>query len=115
MDSYNLIINKGITFSQNISVTGNGGNPFDLSGYALSGFLKFRYSDTGKLTSLNPSGVLPLSGGVINISIPATGTVKLPISYGFYDIQLFGTGIGIPTTVIQALYGKANIFPEVTY
>jgi len=115
MHSFNIIIYKGVTFSQNLSVTGLGGAAINLSGFVLSGFLKFKYSDTGRLTSLNPSGVQPYSDGIVNISVPATGTTLLPVGYGFYDIQLYGTGVSVSGTVMRGIAGKASIIPEATY
>ncbi len=113
MDAYDLQINKGATYSLNITVKDSNSVPINLSGYTTSGFLKFRYSDSGKLTSLNASGVAPLASGVINLSIPATVTANLPTSLCFYDVEISNiSGDGSTTKVLR---GKAVIEPEITW
>jgi hypothetical protein len=112
MDSYDLDIYKGATFSLSLTLNDTAGNPIDLTNYSISGFLKFRYSDTGKLVSLNPSGISPLTSGNVLLSIHATGTEVLPVTYGVYDLEIRHNTSG---TVDKVLNGRARIHPEVTF
>jgi len=112
MDSYNLIINKGSTYSTSISLTDADGVPIDLVYYNVSGFLKYRYSNETKLLDLNVRKETPYSSGVVTLAVSSTGTRSLPITTAFYDIKLYDTGDGTVDTILQ---GKAFIYPEITY
>jgi hypothetical protein len=111
MDSYDLSIYQGQTFSLSITVRDNSGVPINLNGYAISGYLKTKYSDTVKLANLNVTISNAISG-IVTLGIPATGTATLPINYAFYDIEMLNSGDG---SVTKVLAGKASIFPEVTF
>lgn len=113
MDSYDLQINQGETFNLSIGLKDGDGNPLDLTGNIISGFLKFRYSDpvTDKLTDLNAT-ILSIPSGIIGLTIPATGTAHLPITIGVYDVEMTATGDG---TVVKILRGNAYVNPEVTF
>lgn len=112
MDSYDIQIYKGATFSLSVTLKDENENPIDLTNYNVSGFLKYRYSDSTALTSLNAQKLSPLESGDISLSIHATGTAVLPVTIGVYDVELFNTVSG---TVSKVLRGNASIFPEVTF
>lgn len=112
MDTYDLEIVKGSTYSLNVTLKDGSNTPIDLTDYSISGYLKYKYSDATKLLAFNIEKLAPFSGGNITISIPATGTAVLPVSYGFYDIELVHSSLG---TTSKILNGKASIYPEVTY
>ena len=111
MSTYDLDIYQGQTFTLSITVRDTNGAPINLAGYAISGFLKTRYSDSGKLTDLNVT-IADATNGIVNLYIPATGTAALPINYAFYDIEMLNSGDG---SVTKVLAGKAAVYPEVTY
>lgn len=110
MDSYDFEIYQGSTFSLNLTLNDSAGNPIDLTNHAVSGFLKFRYSDTNKLADLNASKVQPYESGFINLTIPASGTAALPITVANYDVEIYQSG-----NVDKVLRGRASIVPEATY
>ena len=110
MNSYDLQINQGTTFSMNMSLTDINGNPIDLTNANVSGFLKFRYGDTGILANLSVSKIDPYISGMVALNIAASGTQKLPITIGCYDINMYQSGI-----VTKVLGGNAYIYPDVTY
>jgi hypothetical protein len=112
MDSYDLEVYQGATYSLSITLRDGNSNPIDLTDYNVSGFLKFRHSDSVRLASLNATKVAPYASGLVSLNIPSTGTERLPVGYGFYDVELYHTTSG---TVSKVLIGKASIFPEVTY
>ena len=111
MDTYNLEIYQGQTFSLSLTLRDNNGTPLNLGGYAISGFLKTKYSDSGKLTDLNVA-ITDANNGIVTLGIPASGTAALPVNYAFYDIEMLNSGDG---TVTKVLAGKASIYPEVTF
>ena len=112
MDDYDLEIFKGSTYSLSVGLTDGDGVPIDLTNYDISGFLKFKYSDSTKLVSLSPLKTLPLASGIISLNIPDSGTSALPVTLGVYDVEIYHTGA---LTVDKILKGKAFIYPEVTF
>ena len=111
MTSYDLEIYKGTTYTLSLTLKDDAGAIIDLSYYLVSGFLKQRYSDTGKLINLSPTVTVPTSG-IISLNISDIGTASLSPGYAFYDIQIKNTGTLVVST---ALAGKASIYPEITY
>lgn len=110
--AYDIEIYKGSTFTLGLTLRDTAGVPIDLTSYNVSGFLKYRYSDSNKLVSLNASKTAPFASGIVSLSIPSSGTESLPVGYAFYDIEIYHTGL---ETVDKVLVGKASIYPEVTY
>lgn len=110
MDSYDLEIQQGSTFSINLTVNDENESPKDLTNYDISGFLKYRFSDSNALVNLNATKVAPYTGGCISLSISAILTASLPITIGVYDVEINQSGV-----VTKVLNGRASIFPEVTY
>ena len=112
MDTFDLDIYKGETFSLSLNLKDADSVPVDLTDYAVSGYLKFKYSDSGKLVDLNVQKVLPYASGDVSLFIPSTGTEVLPVTLGVYDIELYHTG---QSTTTKILNGRARIHPEVTF
>lgn len=111
MDSYDLDIYQGQTFALSLVVNDINGSPLNLSGYAISGFLRTRYSDSGALANLNVTIADP-ANGVVSMGMVPSGTSQLPINYAFYDIEMMNTGNGVVTRVLQ---GKASVYPEAAW
>lgn len=112
MDSYDLEIFKGETFTLSIILKDSNEVPIDLTDYNVSGYLKYKYSDSNKLIDLNIQKVAPYTSGAVSLTLSSTGTEQLPVTLGFYDIEIFHTGLG---ETLKLLRGKASIFPEATY
>lgn len=111
LSNLDLTIQRGSTFSQNVTGYDDSAAVLCLSGYNLSGFCRYQYSSTGNLLSLNPSGVNSSGiSGQISISISATNTSSLPITQFPYDIKIYS---GVYQNTI--LYGKVSVLPNVTY
>jgi hypothetical protein len=111
MDTYDLEIFQGQTYALSLTLRDISGNALNLAGYTISGYLKTRYSDSGKLTDLNVA-ITDAPNGIVTLGISAPGTAILPVNYGFYDIEMTKVSDG---TVTKVLAGKASIYPEVTY
>lgn len=112
MDSYDLEIIQGATYNLTLLLKDEDQNPLDLTPYEISGYLKYRYSDTTSPVSLNPTRIAPYESGIISLSIPASGSSSLPVGYVFYDVEAYHTGLG---TVDKLLMGKASVYPEIVY
>lgn len=113
MDSYDLDITQGTTFSLTIALTDSNGSPIDLNSYDVSGFVKYKFSDNLKLADLNATRIAPFESGIISISIPATGTASLPVTIARYDVEIYNTGSN-PITSDKVLIGEVSIGPEAT-
>lgn len=110
MAAFDLEVNRGVTFSTNISLVDNASAAIDLTSYNVSGHIKYRYSDTGIIADLNVAKVAPYTGGIVSLSIAPSGTAVLPITLAVYDINILHTGSGILT---KAAYGNVKINPNV--
>ncbi len=109
--SYNLNITQGSEFYVRFQAKDNDGNPINLSGYSMRGVVKRRYSDTGIIVNLAPSGVTPtgMTGGYFDVKLLASQTSGLPIIRDVYDIEYFQG-----TFADKLVKGDAYIFPEAT-
>ena len=110
MNTYDLQIIQGNSLALSLTINDDGGNPIDLSNSAVSGFVKFRYGDTGYLANLNatiPSGTT----GIISLNLSSIVTRNLPITIGFYDIETSNT---ISNNVSKILAGNVYINPTIS-
>lgn len=104
----NLEINQGETFSQRITGFNSAGDYFNLTGYSsISGAIKFRYGSSGELSNLNPVIHNSYVSGIVDISIPATGTAYLPANQLLYNIEIYS---GVAVT--RLFEGKVTVTPQ---
>ena len=111
MNTYDLSINQGETFSLSLTVRDANGVPINLAGNLVSGFLKTRYGDSSILTNLNVQ-IANAASGIVSLGIPASGTSVLPVNFAFYDVEMLNTET---SQVTKLLGGKASIYPEVSF
>jgi|TARA_R100000005_G_scaffold96478_1_gene83721 hypothetical protein len=109
--SYNLNITQGSEFYVRFQAKDADGDPINLSGYSMSGVVKRRYSDTGIIVSLAPSGVTPtgITGGFFDVKLLASQTSGLPIIRGVYDIEYSQDNFAD-----KLVKGDVFIYPETT-
>jgi len=114
--TYDFNVTQGQEFSVTLDVQDNGGTPYNLSGdngYKVSGIAKYRYSSSGALIDLSPSGVEGfLDSGRFRITLPGAKTQQLPVCQGVYGIEVY-SGSGANAWVEKVINGKFNVFPEV--
>jgi hypothetical protein len=111
MDAYDIEIIQGSTFTLSIALTDSSSIPLNLTDYNVSGYVRYRFSDSGILTDLNATKTQPYASGIVSLSIPASGTAILPVTIARYDVEIQHTGLG---TVDKVLLGTASITPEAT-
>lgn len=104
--SFNIV--QGDTFNQNLTYTGIDGAVVNLSGYTLNAGLMSRYGSSGYLGTITASLVNNGIAGVINLSIPATGTAALLTQRAVFDVKATSGN-----TVSKIYGGYINIYPEV--
>lgn len=110
--NYDLNITKGSQFEVVLRAKDSNGNGIDLTDYTTSGFVKYRYSDTGIILDLNPvprTGAAGVSG-YLDIKLSGVHTKNVPVVQGVYDIEMYKGEYHE-----KLIYGYANILPEVTY
>lgn len=109
-NSYDLNITKGSEAYVRLSVKDSSNAPINLTGYGIRGSAKHKFSQTGILIDLRPSGVAGfLTSGFIDVRLLAAETKDLPVTQGVYDIEIFTGGY-----VEKIVQGMVNIFPEST-
>ena len=132
--SYELNITQGSSFNVRLTTKDSDGNPINLSGYHVSGYIRNKYSDTSYLLNLEPTIVSghaadhdpndPLKtdaihSGLIDVNLKPASTASLPITQALYDIEIYTNTknefLTEQSSVFKILNGKANIHPEATY
>jgi hypothetical protein len=104
---YDFDLIKGETFSQRVVIRDDNYNYKNLSGYLISGHAKYNYCNSGYLLNLNPS-IYSYESGTIDLSIPFTGTLSLPVTKAPYDINLYLNDVSE-----NVLYGYVYIYPGI--
>jgi hypothetical protein len=107
--TYNISVTQGESFSLTLTANDASGLPINVSGLSISGSVKRLYGETGIITSLNPSGVAPLSSGYVAINLNSLQTAALPIMRGIYDIE--GSS---GNYCVKLCKGYFDVYPEVT-
>ena len=107
----NLRIDQGTTFSSNVTLAGNDGTAFDLTGHTASAKMAKGYESTKTRTTLTTAIANPATG-IITLSLTAAQTSALdaPARY-VYDVEVTRTSDGMITRVIE---GIITIRPNVT-
>jgi len=109
-NSYNISLDQGSSLVLSLTATDPYGNYLNFSGYSARGKVKLGYGETGYILDLRPQVDSSYISGLINISIPGSGTVGLPVTRAVYDIEVYNSG-GYTFKVLQ---GYVDINPEVT-
>ena len=110
MNCFNFNIQQGSDLNLNLNLTDSLSNPINLSGYNISGFMRYNYGSSGILLNLNPT-ITNAPSGIINLFVSGSqiGT-GIPITIGVYDIF-----ISNGSSTQKVLGGKTYIEPYVSY
>lgn len=108
----NLQIDRGTTFSSDVTVTDTDGTAFDLSGYTAAAKMALGYASTRTRVTLTSSINADPTTGVITISLTADQTKNLeaPARY-VYDVEITKTS---DSTVTRVIEGIITVSPDVT-
>jgi hypothetical protein len=107
----NLRIDQGTTFSSNISLAGDDGKAWDLTGYTIEAKCAKGYESTKTRIAMTTAVANPLSG-IITLSLTSAQTAALdaPTRY-VYDVEVTRTADSVVTRVIE---GIITVRPNVT-
>lgn len=108
----NLQIDRGTTFSSDVTVTDTDGTAFDLSGYTAAAKMALGYASTRTRVTLTSSINGDPTTGIITISLTADQTKNLeaPARY-VYDVEITKTS---DSTVTRVIEGIITVSPDVT-
>lgn len=105
----NIRLDQGASFSSDITVTGDDGSIFDLTGHTASGKMAKGYSSTQTRTTFTTS--TNTTTGVVTISLNADQTDALEEGRYVYDVEILKTS---DSTVTRVVEGVVTVFPSVT-
>lgn len=108
-NTYNISAIQGNTLLLNVTANDSAGNPINLSGYSVRGYVKYNYSNTGILLNLNPT-ITSYVGGSVNISGNASDISNMPVGIFVYDLEAYNSG----EYVTKFLKGYFSVDPEAT-
>ena len=108
----NLILDKGATFSSDVTVTDTDGTAFDLTGYTAAAKMALGYASTRTRVTLTTTINGDPTTGIITISLTAdqTKTLEAPARY-VYDVEITKTS---DSTVTRVIEGIITVSPDVT-
>ena len=107
----NLRIDQGTTFSSNITLAGNDGAAWDLTGHTVAAKMAKGYESTKTRIAMTTAVANPATG-IITLSLTSaqSGALDAPARY-VYDVEVTRTSDGMITRVIE---GIITIRPNVT-
>lgn len=104
----NLYIDQGTTFSVNIQVFDNVGDPLNISEYTPSSQIRKSYNSSNASATFT-STVADAANGIVNLTLTATQTGTLKYGRYLYDLELTSG-----PTVLRASEGIVTVYPQVT-
>ena len=107
----NLTIDQGATFSSDITVKDNAGNPLDLTDYTASAKMALGYSSTRTRVTMTTAFASDRTTGILTISLTAdqTNTLSAPARY-LYDVEITASD----STVTRVIEGIITVNPSIT-
>ena len=108
----NLQIDRGATFSSDVTVSDTDGTAFDLTGYTAAAKMAKGYASTQTRVIITAAINNDPTTGVITLSLTADQTKALdaPARY-VYDVEITKTS---DSTVTRVIEGLITVSPDVT-
>lgn len=104
----NLTIDQGASFSSDVTVKDNNGDPFDLTGYTATAKMAKGYTSTRTRTTITTSIGSPTTG-VVTLSLTPAQTNALDAERYVYDLEIDTNG-----TVTRVIEGIITVRPSVS-
>lgn len=103
----NLVIDQGSTFSTDLNLTDENGDPLNLSGYTANSQVRKWYTSTNASATFTTS--INVDSGVITLSLSANQTSNLISGRYVYDVE-----INDGSAVSRIVEGIITVTPQVT-
>jgi hypothetical protein len=104
-----IILDQGTTFNTTLNLTGDSGQPLDLTGYTAQAQVRKWYTSSNSV-SFNVSIPQP-TNGIIELSLDANTTAALWYGRYVYDVITIDTS----NNIIRVVEGILTVTPEVTH
>tara|TARA_Y100000310_G_scaffold338848_1_gene429677 strand:+ start:767 stop:1117 length:351 start_codon:yes stop_codon:yes gene_type:complete len=111
VETVDLSIIQGDSFSIRIEIKDGNGVPDDLTGYGVRGHVKNKYADTAALLDLSPT-ISNATSGQVDINVLSSVTKDLPVTEAVYDVEKYL--LSDTADITKIIKGKMLINPEVT-
>jgi hypothetical protein len=103
----NLVIDQGSTYSTDLSLTDENGDPLNLNGYSANSQIRKWYSSTNAAATFTTT--INSTTGVITLGLTANQTSNLVAGRYVYDVELTEGG-----EVSRIVEGIVTVTPQVT-
>lgn len=103
----NLVIDQGSTFSTDLTLTDENGDPLALSGYTANSQIRRWYTSTNASASFTTS--INTTSAVITLTLTANQTSNLVFGRYVYDVEITDG-----TEVSRIVEGIVTVTPQVT-
>jgi hypothetical protein len=103
----NISIDQGSTFSSIVTVEGQNGLAFNLTGYTARGQIRKSYASSTAISFA--TSIASASAGQISLSLTATQTGNLKPGRYVYDVEVVNGDV-----VVRVVEGQIEVNPRVT-
>lgn len=103
----NLTIDQGSTFSTDLRLTDENGDPIDLTGYSVRSKMRRWYTSTNSVTF---TATLNVAAGTVNLYLDANTTANCAPYRYVYDVEIFNAN----NVVSRVVEGVVTVNPEAT-
>ena len=107
ISGYNISLDQGTDYSLNLTIRDSNLNPKNISGYAFTGIIKYRYSETGSRGNFSCS-VTNATGGQVVMSLSNSQSANIPVGRHLYELEVTDAG----SLKEKYLKGYIEIAPE---
>lgn len=103
----NIVVDQGTTFSTELLLEDDAGDPINLTGYSVQGQIRKWYTSSNVVSFV--ATVPTPTNGIIKLSLTANTTLGMDYGRYVYDVITVSSG-----TVSRIVEGILTITPEVT-
>ena len=103
----NLVIDQGTTYTTDLNLTDENGDPLNLSGYSANSQIRKHYTSSNSVAF---STLIDANAGVITLSLTADQTANIVGGRYVYDVELTDSG----NNISRIVEGIVTVTPQVT-